>query len=214
MRILRGSCQGFCVWFTGLPSAGKSTIAEILATKLSENGRKVTVLDGDVVRTHLSRGLGFSHEDREINVLRIGFVAAEIVKHEGVVLCAAVSPYRATRDQVRSRFEPGKFIEVFVNTPFDVCATRDVKGMYARALSGDLKGFTGVDDPYESPINPDIEIDTVARTAEDATLRNSRASEAEVVRLLAVDTWRRSDSRPRGARGDLRSRAGRRRSRT
>jgi sulfate adenylyltransferase len=163
--------QGFCVWFTGLPSSGKSTIAEILATKLSENGRRVTMLDGDVVRTHLSRGLGFSREDRDINILRVGFVAAEIVRHEGVVLCAAVSPYRSTRDQVRSRFDPGKFIEVFVNTPIEVCKTRDVKGLYAQALAGNLKGFTGIDDPYESPIQPDIEIDTVSLTAEQATAR-------------------------------------------
>jgi len=161
--------QGFCIWLTGLPSAGKSTIASILVTKLQEHGRQVTVLDGDVVRTHLSRGLGFSREDREINVLRIGFVASEIVRHEGVVLCAAVSPYRATRDQLRSRFGADKFIEVFVNTPVDVCKTRDVKGMYAQAAAGQIKGFTGVDDPYEPPINPDIEIDTVKLTAEEAT---------------------------------------------
>jgi sulfate adenylyltransferase len=162
--------QGFCVWLTGLPSAGKSTIASILATKLYEHGRRVTVLDGDVVRTHLSRGLGFSREDRELNVLRIGFVASEIVRHDGVVICAAVSPYRSTRDQVRSRFEPGRFVEVYVNTPIDVCKTRDVKGLYAQALAGHLKGFTGIDDPYESPIEPDLEIATDQMTAEEATL--------------------------------------------
>jgi sulfate adenylyltransferase len=162
--------QGFCVWFTGLPSAGKSTIAEILATKLNEHGRRATLLDGDVVRTHLSKGLGFSHEDRETNILRIGFVASEIVRHEGVVLCAAVSPYRATRDQVRSRFEPDRFIEVYVNTPIGVCKDRDVKGLYARALAGQLRGFTGIDDPYESPISPELDIDTVKLTAEEATL--------------------------------------------
>ena len=161
--------QGFCVWFTGLPSAGKSTIASILAAKLYEYGRRVTMLDGDVVRTHLSKGLGFSHEDRETNVLRIGFVASEIVRHEGVTLCAAVSPYRAARDQVRSRFEAGKFIEVWVNTPVDVCQDRDVKGLYAQAKAGKVKGFTGVDDPYEAPIRPEIEIDTVKQTAEEAT---------------------------------------------
>jgi len=161
---------GVCVWFTGLSGSGKTTTADAVVALLRERGRVVTVLDGDVVRTHLSRGLGFSHEDREVNVLRIGFVASEIVKHEGVVLCAAVSPYRATRDQVRTRFEPGKFIEVFVNTPIDVCATRDVKGLYARARSGQLKGFTGIDDPYEAPIRAEIEIETVKQTAEDATL--------------------------------------------
>ena len=160
--------QGFCVWFTGLPSAGKSTIASILASKLHEYGRRVTMLDGDVVRTHLSKGLGFSHEDRETNVLRIGFVASEIVRHEGVTLCAAVSPYRAARDQVRSRFEAGKFVEVWVNTPVDVCADRDVKGLYAQAKAGKVKGFTGIDDPYEAPIRPEIEIDTVKSTPEDA----------------------------------------------
>jgi sulfate adenylyltransferase len=163
--------QGFCVWFTGLPSAGKSTIASILASKLHEYGRRVTMLDGDVVRTHLSKGLGFSHEDRETNVLRIGFVASEIVRHEGVTLCAAVSPYRAARDQVRSRFEGGKFIEVWVNTPVDVCADRDVKGLYAQAKAGKVKGFTGIDDPYEAPIRPEIEIDTVKLTPEEATQR-------------------------------------------
>jgi sulfate adenylyltransferase len=163
--------QGFCVWFTGLPSAGKSTIASILASKLNEYGRRVTMLDGDVVRTHLSKGLGFSHEDRETNVLRIGFVASEIVRHEGVTLCAAVSPYRAARDQVRSRFEAGKFIEVWVNTPVDVCADRDVKGLYAQAKAGKVKGFTGIDDPYEAPIRPEIEIDTVKSTPDEAAQR-------------------------------------------
>ena len=161
--------QGFCIWLTGLPSAGKSTIAEILATKLHEHGRRVTVLDGDVVRTHLSRGLGFSHEDREVNVLRIGFVASEIVRHEGVVVCAAVSPYRATRDQVRARFETGEFIEVHISTPLEACKSRDVKGRYARALAGELKGLTGVDDPYEAPSSPELTIDTVGESAEDAT---------------------------------------------
>ncbi len=162
--------QGFCVWFTGLPSAGKSTVASILAARLYEYGRRVTVLDGDVVRTHLSKGLGFSQEDRETNILRIGFVASEIVRHEGVVLCAAVSPYRATREEVRSRFEADKFIEVFVNTPIDVCADRDVKGLYAKARAGQLKGFTGIDDPYEAPIRPEVDIDTVKLTADQAAL--------------------------------------------
>ena len=160
--------QGFCIWLTGLPSAGKSTIANILETRLNENGRRVTLLDGDVVRTHLSRGLGFSKEDREVNVLRIGFVASEIVRHEGVVLCAAVSPYRSTRDQVRSRFGAGRFIEVFVNTPFEVCKIRDVKGLYARALAGEVKSFTGVDDPYEAPLRPELEIETVSQSPEEA----------------------------------------------
>lgn len=153
--------QGFCIWFTGLPSAGKSTIAEILAIKLSEKGRKITFLDGDIIRTHLSKGLGFTREDRDVNILRIGFVASEIVRHNGIVLCAAVSPYRSTRDQVRSLFRNGNFIEIFVSTPLEVCEGRDVKGLYAKARRGEIIGFTGVDDPYESPVNAEIEIDTV-----------------------------------------------------
>ena len=153
--------QGFCIWFTGLPSAGKSTIAEIVAIKLSEKGRKITFLDGDIIRTHLSKGLGFTREDRDVNILRIGFVASEIVRHNGIVLCAAVSPYRSTRDQVRSLFRNGNFIEIFVSTPLEVCEGRDVKGLYAKARRGEIIGFTGVDDPYESPVNAEIEIDTV-----------------------------------------------------
>jgi sulfate adenylyltransferase len=148
--------QGFCVWFTGLSGAGKSTIAEILAVLLMEHGRQVTVLDGDVVRTHLSRGLGFTKEDRDLNILRIGFVAAEVVRHNGVALCAAVSPYRATRNQVRGMFKEGQFSEVYVDTPIEVCEQRDSKGMYARARRGEIKMFTGVDDPYEPPVAPEV----------------------------------------------------------
>jgi sulfate adenylyltransferase len=134
----------------------------VLASMLFEQGRRVTLLDGDVVRTHLSRGLGFSREDRDTNILRIGFVAAEIVRHHGAVICAAVSPYRSTRDQVRTMVGSGNFVEVFVNTPLNVCEQRDVKGFYARARAGHLKGFTGVDDPYEAPEAAEVEIDTVA----------------------------------------------------
>lgn len=148
--------QGVCVWFTGLSGAGKSTIGEILTVLLNENARNVTLLDGDVVRTHLSKGLGFSREDRDTNILRIGFVASEIVKHGGVAICAAVSPYRATRDQVRKMFERDRFIEVFVDTPISVCEQRDVKGLYAKARRGEIKEFTGIDDPYEPPDNADV----------------------------------------------------------
>jgi len=152
--------QGFCIWFTGLPSAGKSTIAEILAVMLMEQGRQATLLDGDVVRTHLSKGLGFSKEDRDTNILRIGYVASEIVRHNGAVICAAVSPYRATRDQVRTMVGTDRFIETFADTPVDVCAERDVKGFYARARAGEIKGFTGVDDPYEEPLKPEMTLRT------------------------------------------------------
>lgn len=158
--------QGFCVWFTGLSGSGKSTTAEVLTTLLLEAGRQVTVLDGDVVRTHLSKGLGFSKEDRDINIRRIGFVAAEIVRHGGVAICAAVSPYRATRNDVRNKVGLDHYIEVFVDTPLEVCEDRDTKGMYAKARRGEIKGFTGIDDPYEPPRNPEIVIDTVNQAAE------------------------------------------------
>lgn len=159
--------QGFCVWFTGLPCAGKSTIAEILAVMLMERARQVTVLDGDVVRTHLSKGLGFSKEDRNCNILRIGFVASEIVRHGGAVVCAAVSPYEATRNQVRSMVGGDRFILVYVDTPLEVCEQRDSKGLYARARRGELKGFTGVDDPYEVPVEPEITLRTTSCSPEE-----------------------------------------------
>jgi sulfate adenylyltransferase len=159
--------QGFCVWFTGLSGAGKSTTAEILAVKLLERGRQATVLDGDVVRTHLSKGLGFSKEDRDVNVRRIGFVASEIARHGGACICAAVSPYRATRNECRGMFAGGSFVEVFVDAPVEVCEARDVKGMYALAREGKIKNFTGVDDPYEAPLRPELVVDAVARTAEE-----------------------------------------------
>lgn len=159
--------HGFCIWFTGLPSAGKSTIAEILTVLLMEHGRQVSLLDGDVVRTHLSKGLGFSHEDRDTNILRIGYVASEIAHHGGAVICAAVSPYRATRNQVRSMMRPGHFIETFVDTPVTVCEQRDVKGFYAKARAGEIRDFTGVNDPYEPPVNPEIRLETGTVTAEE-----------------------------------------------
>jgi sulfate adenylyltransferase len=159
--------QGFCLWFTGLSGAGKSTTAEILAVRLLEHGRQVTVLDGDVVRTHLSKGLGFSKEDRDTNVRRIGFVAAEIARHGGGVICAAVSPYRATRNECRAMVGAGRFIEVYVDTPLEVCEARDTKGMYALAREGRIKNFTGIDDPHEPPLSPELRIDTVGLTAEE-----------------------------------------------
>jgi len=159
--------QGFCIWFTGLSGAGKSTTAEILAIKLLEHGRQATVLDGDVVRTHLSKGLGFSKEDRDTNIRRIGFVAGEIARHGGGVICAAVSPYRATRNECRAMVGDDRFIEVFVDTPLEVCEQRDAKGMYALAREGKLKNFTGIDDPYEPPLNAELRLDTVGCSAED-----------------------------------------------
>ncbi len=159
--------QGFCVWFTGLSGSGKSTTAEILTSMLLERGRQVTLLDGDVVRTHLTKGLGFSREDRDTNILRIGFVAGEIVRHGGVAITAAISPYRATRNEARKMVGEDRFIEVFVDTPIEVCEQRDVKGLYARARRGQITGFTGVDDPYETPVNPEITLYTVGVSAEE-----------------------------------------------
>ncbi len=147
--------QGFCVWFTGLSGAGKSATARVLTELLMERGRQVTVLDGDVVRTHLSKGLGFSKADRDTNILRIAFVASEIVRHRGVVICAAISPYRETREEAR-KMVGENFIEIYMDTPLEVCEQRDVKGLYAKARRGEIKGFTGIDDPYEPPINPEL----------------------------------------------------------
>jgi len=156
--------QGFCIWFTGLSGAGKSTIAKQLTNMLQEYGRNPTVLDGDVVRTHLSKGLGFSKDDRDTNILRISFVAGEIVRHTGTVICAAISPYRQARREARKMVPEGHFIEVFVDTPLAVCEQRDIKGLYARARAGELKNFTGIDDPYEEPVDAEVVVKTIDRT--------------------------------------------------
>ena len=158
---------GVCIWFTGLSGAGKSTTAEVLTVLLQEHGRQVTVLDGDVVRTHLSRGLGFSRQDRDINIRRIGFVAAEIVRHGGTVVCAAVSPYRASRNDVRNMVGADRFVEVFVDTPLEECEKRDTKGMYAKARRGEIHGFTGIDDPYEPPEKPELRLTTLDQPLEE-----------------------------------------------
>jgi len=163
--------QGVCLWFTGLSGSGKSTTAEIVTARLMEVGRQVTELDGDVVRTHLSKGLGFSKEDRDTNIRRIGYVATEIVRHGGLVICAAVSPYRAHRNDVRAMVGAENFVEIFVDTSLDVCEGRDVKGMYAKARRGEIKGFTGIDDPYEAPESPELTLDTVRFSAEENALR-------------------------------------------
>ncbi len=159
--------QGACIWFTGLSGAGKSTTAEVLTMLLLEHGRQVTVLDGDVVRTHLSKGLGFSKEDRDTNIRRIGFVASEIVRHGGIVISAAVSPYRTTRNDVRNMVGADHFVEVYVDTPLEVCEQRDTKGMYAKARRGEIKDFTGIDDPYEPPLHPELTLNTVAHMPEE-----------------------------------------------
>jgi sulfate adenylyltransferase len=163
--------QGFCVWLTGLPGAGKSTLAEALTAMLLERGRSVTLLDGDEVRTLLSKGLGFSREDRDANILRIGFVAAEVVRHGGAVVVAAVSPYEATRNRVRTMVGEDRFVLVYVDTPLEVCEQRDPKGLLARARRGEVRGVTGIDDPYEPPSDPDIVADMVRRSPEENARR-------------------------------------------
>ncbi len=162
--------QGFCIWFTGLSGSGKSATTQVLTSLLLERGREITILDGDVVRTHLSKGLGFSKEDRDTNILRIGFVAGEIVGATGAVICAAISPYRSTRAEAR-KMVGENFIEVYMDTPVEVCEERDVKGLYAKARQamedGKPMGFTGVDDPYEPPINPEITLKGYGATPEE-----------------------------------------------
>jgi len=154
--------QGFTVFFTGLSGSGKSTIASALMVKLMElGGRPVTLLDGDVVRKNLSSELGFSKEHRDLNILRIGYVASEITKNGGIAICAPIAPYTATRRSVRDLIDPlGGFVEIHVATPIEVCETRDRKGLYAKARAGLIKGFTGIDDPYEDPADPEMRIDT------------------------------------------------------
>ena len=163
--------QGVCVWFTGLSGAGKSTTAEVLTALLLERGRPVTVLDGDVVRTLLSKGLGFSREDRDLNIRRIGFVASEIVKHGGLVIVAAVSPYRSTREEARALVGGDRFVEVFVDTPLEECERRDVKGIYAQARRGEIQNFTGISDPYEPPAAPEVTLSTTDRLPEENARR-------------------------------------------
>ena len=161
--------KGFVLWFTGLPCSGKSTLADLLKPELEKRGRLVDVLDGDIVRTHLTKGLGFSKEDRDTNIRRIGFVAGLVARHGGIAITAAISPYRAIRDEIRGTVE--NFIEVYVNTPLEACIKRDVKGMYKKALAGEMKGFTGVDDPYEAPVSPELVIETESETPEMSAAR-------------------------------------------
>ena len=164
---LRPTPQGVTVWFTGLPSAGKTTIANLVGERLAQGGRPVEVLDGDVVRSHLSRGLGFSKADRDENIRRIGYVAGLLTGHGVTVLVSAVSPYRAVRDELRTTIgRVGGFLEVHVATDLATCRARDVKGLYARQARGELRGLTGVDDPYEPPLAPELVLDTAVEPPE------------------------------------------------
>ena len=161
--------RGFTLWFTGLSGAGKTTIAEIVEHELRERNRRVEVLDGDIVRTNLSKGLGFGRDDRNINVLRIGFVANLLTRNGVAVIVSAISPYKEARDQVRRRIVD--FVEVFVDAPLEVCAERDVKGLYKKAFSGEISAFTGVSDPYEPPAAPELRIKTNEEEPQESARR-------------------------------------------
>ncbi|HEV8305820.1 MAG TPA: adenylyl-sulfate kinase [Gemmatimonadales bacterium] len=161
--------QGFTLWFTGLSGAGKSTLAAAVGEELRRRGLRVEVLDGDEVRQNLSKGLGFSREDRDTNIRRIGYVAKLLTRHGVAVITAAISPYRAVRDEVRR--DIGHFVEVFVRASLDECIRRDTKGLYRRALAGAVSQFTGVSDPYEEPLTPELVVDTERETVPDSAAR-------------------------------------------
>ncbi|HEY8743165.1 MAG TPA: adenylyl-sulfate kinase [Chloroflexota bacterium] len=169
--------RGFTVWLTGLSGAGKSTIAGELERQLRQRDLGVEVLDGDVVRTHLSKGLGFSKEDRDINIRRIAFVAQLLSRHGVAVISAAISPYRAVRDEARSMI--GSFVEVYVECPLDELVRRDVKGLYAKALRGEIKEFTGVSDPYEAPLHPEVVVHTDRESVDTSVARILAVLEAQ-----------------------------------
>jgi adenylyl-sulfate kinase len=160
---------GFTIWFTGLSGSGKSTLSEVIEQRLKARGRKVEVLDGDIVRTHLSKGLGFSKEDRDTNIKRIAFVCGLLTRNDVACISAAISPYRETRAWARNHI--GNFVEVYVKCPIEVCRQRDVKGLYKLADEGKLKGFTGVDDPYEEPDHPELIVETDKETVEESVAR-------------------------------------------
>ena len=160
---------GFTIWFTGLSGAGKSTLSSTIEKRLRVRGRNVEVLDGDIVRTHLSKGLGFSREDRNTNIQRIGFVCSLLTRNGVICIAAAISPYREARDWARK--EIGDFVEVYIKCPIEVCRQRDVKGLYKLADEGKITGFTGVDDPYEEPQHPELVIETDKATIEESVVR-------------------------------------------
>ena len=161
--------KGLTLWFTGLSGAGKTTLARMIEIELRNRGHKVEVLDGDVVRTNLSKGLGFSKEDRDTNIRRIGFVCNLLARNDVIAIAAAISPYRDMRDEVRR--DTSAFVEVFVKCPINVLAERDVKGLYKKAMAGEIKHFTGIDDPYEEPLAPEILVETDKETPEQSARR-------------------------------------------
>jgi adenylyl-sulfate kinase len=157
--------EGFAVWLTGLSGAGKTTLADVLVCRLRERGARVELLDGDIVRQHLSQGLGFSREDRDTNIRRIGFVVGLLARNGVIAVVAAISPYRGTRDEVKAVVE--RFIEVYVECPIDVLTARDTKGLYRRALAGEIDRFTGISDPYEAPLDPGVVVHSDRETVEE-----------------------------------------------
>ncbi len=157
---------GVTIWFTGLSGAGKTTISRAVGKELKSSGYKVELLDGDVVRQNLTKGLGFSKEDRDENIRRVGFVAELLTRNQVIVLVSAISPYREIRQEVRERI--GNFVEVYVNAPLEVCEQRDVKGLYKKARAGEIKNFTGIDDPYEPPLNSEVECRTDLESLEES----------------------------------------------
>jgi adenylylsulfate kinase len=183
--------RGMTLWFTGLSGAGKTTIAEIVGPLLQNAGHRVEYLDGDVVRTHLSKGLGFSKEDRDTNIERIGWVASRLTHHGATVIVSAISPYEATRQRARAMVaEEGAFVEIHVATPVAECVRRDVKGLYAKAFAGDLPQFTGVTDPYEPPTMPELVIDTQGQTpGQSADLVLDRLSDLGLVAPRLALAW-------------------------
>jgi adenylylsulfate kinase len=185
-----GTDTGFCLWFTGLSGSGKSTIAAVVVDELRRRGHRVELLDGDEVRVNLSAGLGFSKADRDTNIRRIGWVAALLARNGIVAVTAAISPYRAVREEVRGKIE--HFVEVFVDTPLDVCEERDVKGLYSKARSGEIPEFTGVSDPYEPPPAPEVHVVTADRDA--------KASAAQVIDYLEGAALTGPAPRPEAAR--------------
>jgi len=176
--------KGFTLWFTGLSGAGKTTLARLVETELSTRGHRVEVLDGDIIRTNLSKGLGFSKEDRDTNIRRIGFVCNLLTRNDVVAIAAAISPYREVRDELRR--DIGVFVEVYVSCPIDVLAERDVKGLYKKALAGEIKNFTGVDDPYESPLAAEVIVETDTESPEESAARIiARLEELTLVAALS-----------------------------
>ncbi|MBI5649442.1 MAG: adenylyl-sulfate kinase [Chloroflexi bacterium] len=186
---------GFTIWFTGLSGAGKTTVSRLVEKELRARGYKVEILDGDVVRENLSKGLGFSKEDRDTNIRRIGFVCELLTRNDVIAIAAAISPYREIRDENRARVG-GRFVEVYAQCPLDVLAERDVKGLYKKAMRGEIKNFTGVDDPYEAPLNPEVVIESDKESPEQSAAKVI----AKLVELKYIAKTRQSRRRTKQAK--------------